>query len=75
MKKLAFPKPSGITRVFRTLWEFLKMPCILPVQNDLAETEKMAGTGFELVVVFRGKSYILSAAGDKLGIISAKERR
>ena len=51
------------------------MPCILPVPNDLAETKTMAGTGFELVVVFRGKSYILSAAGDKLGIISAKETR
>jgi hypothetical protein len=32
-------------------------------------------SGFELVVVFRGKSYILSAAGDKLGIISARETR
>ena len=32
-------------------------------------------SGLELVVVFRGKSEILSAAGDKLGIISEKERR
>ena len=57
------------------MWAFLKIPCSLPVPNHLAETEKMAGTGFELVVVFRGKSYILSAAGDKLGIISAREGR
>jgi hypothetical protein len=28
-----------------------------------------SGGGLELVVVFAGKSYILSAAGDKLGII------
>jgi hypothetical protein len=37
------------------------------------EAEKMAGTGFDVEVVFRGKSYILSTAGDKLGIISARE--
>jgi len=35
----------------------------------------VAEEGLELVVVFRGKSYILSAAGDKLGIISAREKR
>ena len=38
-------------------------------------TAKVAEEGLELVVVFAGKSYILSAAGDKLGIISAKEKR
>ena len=36
---------------------------------------QIAEEGLELVVVFRGKSYILSAAGDKLGIISARETR
>jgi hypothetical protein len=35
----------------------------------------VAEEGLELVVVFTGKSYILSAAGDKLGIISAREKR
>jgi hypothetical protein len=35
----------------------------------------VAEEGLELVVVFAGKSYILSAAGDKLGIISAREKR
>ena len=38
-------------------------------------TAKVAEEGLELVVVFAGKSYILSAAGDKLGIISAREKR
>jgi hypothetical protein len=38
------------------------------------QDSKIAEEGLELVVVFRGKSYILSAAGDKLGIMSAKER-
>ena len=38
------------------------------------ENTLIAEEGLELVVVFRGKSYILSAAGDKLGIISARER-
>ena len=28
---------------------------------DILENAQMAGTGFELVVVFRGKSYILGA--------------
>jgi hypothetical protein len=41
----------------------------------IIENAQIAGTGFELVVVFRGKSYIFSAAGDKLGIISARETR
>jgi len=31
--------------------------------------------GLELVVVFRGKSYILSDAGDKWGIITEKHGR
>jgi len=35
---------------------------------------QVAEEGLELVVVFSGKSYMLSAAGDKLGIMSAKER-
>jgi len=39
------------------------------------ENTLVAEEGLELVVVFAGKSYILSAAGDKLGIISAKETR
>ena len=53
----------------------MKIPCSLPVPNHLAKTEKMARTGFDVELVFRGKSEILSAAGDKLGIISASERR
>jgi len=39
------------------------------------QDSKIAEEGLELVVVFRGKSYTLSAAGDKLGIISAREKR
>ena len=39
----------------------------------LRHLAKVAEEGLELVVVFAGKSYILSAAGDKLGIISARE--
>ena len=39
------------------------------------ENTLIAEEGLELVVVFAGKSYILSAAGDKLGIISAREKR
>jgi len=39
------------------------------------ENTLVAEEGLELVVVFRGKSYLLSAAGDKLGIISAREKR
>ena len=39
------------------------------------ENTLVAEEGLELVVVFAGKSYILSAAGDKLGIISAREKR
>ena len=35
---------------------------------------KVAEEGLELVVVFSGKSYILSKVGDKRGIISAKEK-
>jgi hypothetical protein len=42
---------------------------------DILENSQIAGTGFDVEVVFRGKSYILSAAGDKLGIISARETR
>ena len=42
---------------------------------DILENAQIAGTGFDVEVVFRGKSYILSAAGDKLGIISAREGR
>jgi len=43
----------------------------------MSPVSQIAEEGLELVVVFRGKSYILSAsaAGDKLGIISAKETR
>ena len=38
------------------------------------ETTLVAEAGLELVVVFSGKTYILSVAGDTLGIISARER-
>jgi hypothetical protein len=39
----------------------------------ILENTLVAEEGLKLVVVFVGKSEILSAAGDKLGIISAKE--
>ena len=42
---------------------------------DVLENTLVAEEGLELVVVFAGKTYILSAAGDKLGIISAREKR
>jgi len=35
---------------------------------------QVAGTGFELLVRFRGKTYVLTKAGDQLGIISEKAR-
>jgi ADP-ribose pyrophosphatase YjhB (NUDIX family) len=59
------------TRVSQTVRENTSFSQVV----DILENAQMAGTGFELVVVFRGKSYILSAAGDKLGIISARETR
>jgi len=59
------------TRVSQTVWENTSFSHVV----DILKNAQMAGTGFELVVVFRGKSYILSAAGDKLGIISASETR
>ena len=42
---------------------------------SVLENTLVAEEGLELVVVFTGKSYILSAAGDKRGIISARETR
>ena len=38
------------------------------------ENTQVAGTGFELLVRFRGKTYVLTKAGDQLGIISEKAR-
>ena len=40
----------------------------------ILENTLIAEEGLELVVVFSGKSYILSKVGDKRGIISAKEK-
>ena len=41
--------------------------------QDMQVTQ-VAGTGFELLVRFRGKTYVLTKAGDQLGIISEKAR-
>ena len=38
------------------------------------QVTQVAGTGFELLVRFRGKTYVLTKAGDQLGIISEKAR-
>ena len=40
----------------------------------ILENTLVAEEGLEFVVVFSGKSYILSKAGDQLGIISEKAR-
>lgn len=40
----------------------------------ILENTLVAEEGLEFVVVFAGKSYILSKVGDKRGIISAKEK-
>jgi hypothetical protein len=40
----------------------------------ILENTLVAEEGLEFVVVLAGKSYILSKVGDKLGIISAKEK-
>jgi hypothetical protein len=40
----------------------------------ILENTLVAEEGPEFVVVFSGKSYILSKVGDKLGIILAKEK-
>jgi hypothetical protein len=52
------------------------MPC--EIAREACTAKFVLGkrrSGLELLVVFVGKSEILSAAGDKLGIISAKEKR
>jgi len=69
------PKPLCITDLGDTVQASATdcEPCF--VRRRRTSQGLIAEEGLELVVVFAGKSYILSAAGDKLGIISARETR
>ena len=42
---------------------------------DILENAQVAGTGFEVPLVFRGKTYFVIRAGDAGGIFSAVGRR
>ena len=69
------PKPLCITDLGDTVQASATdcEPCF--VRRRRTSQGLVAEEGLEFVVVFAGKSYILSAAGDKLGIISARETR
>jgi len=42
---------------------------------DILENARVAGTGFEVPIVFRGETYVLTFAGDSRGIFPAKSAR
>ena len=60
-------KKSRTTKMARENTSFSEIVSVLQVTQ-------VAGTGFELLVRFRGKTYVLTKAGDQLGIISEKAR-
>ena len=60
-------KKSRTTKMARENASFSEVVSVL-------ENTQVAGTGFELLVRFRGKTYVLTKAGDQLGIISEKAR-
>ena len=63
----AAQKKSRATKMARENTSFSEIAGIL--ENTLVAEE-----GLELLVRFRGKTYILTKAGDQLGIISEKAR-
>jgi hypothetical protein len=63
----AAQKKSRTTKMARENASFSEVVSVL-------ENTQVAGTGLELLVRFRGKTYVLTKAGDQLGIISEKAR-